>query len=304
MTSSVATRSPQGRSSVRSQRKIPTLALVAPSVIVLVLWMVVPLAMAVWYAFQRYNLLAPDNREFNGIQNFTYILTDPALWISIFTTLVLVASVLFITIGLGTLLAVLFNQDFPGQGIARVLAISPFFVMPTVSALIWKNMLMHPANGLFAQITQGLGLGAIDWFADFPLLSIIIIVSWEWLPFALLILLTAIQSLDTDQLEAARMDGARSLSLFRFVVLPHLSRAIAVVAMIETIFFLTIFAEIFVTTGGGPGLATTNLAYYIYLKALLEFDVGGASAGGLIAVVLANLVAIFLVRSVARNLDS
>ncbi|MEO1447012.1 MAG: sugar ABC transporter permease [Cyanobacteria bacterium J06635_11] len=289
---------------MRSQRKIPTLALVAPSVIVLVLWMVVPLAMAVWYAFQRYNLLAPDNREFNGIQNFTYILTDPALWISIFTTLVLVASVLFITIGLGTLLAVLFNQDFPGQGIARVLAISPFFVMPTVSALIWKNMLMHPANGLFAQMTQGLGLGAIDWFADFPLLSIIIIVSWEWLPFALLILLTAIQSLDTDQLEAARMDGAKSLSLFRFVVLPHLSRAIAVVAMIETIFFLTIFAEIFVTTGGGPGLATTNLAYYIYLKALLEFDVGGASAGGLIAVVLANLVAIFLVRSVARNLDS
>ena len=301
---SVATQSPPKRSAAKSQRKIPALALVAPSVIVLVLWMVVPLAMAVWYSFQRYNLLAPDNRGFAGLRNFTFILTDPSLWISIGTTLILVASVLGITIGLGTLLAVLFNQDFPGQGVARVLAISPFFVMPTVSALIWKNMLMHPANGLFAQITQGLGLGAIDWFADFPLLSIIIIVSWEWLPFALLILLTAIQSLDTDQLEAARMDGAKSVSLFRFVVLPHLSRAIAVVAMIETIFFLTIFAEIFVTTGGGPGLATTNLAYYIYLKALLEFDVGGASAGGLIAVVLANLVAIFLIRSVASNLDS
>ena len=165
-------------------------------------------------------------------------------------------------------------------------------------------MLMHPVNGLFAQITRGLGLGAIDWFADFPLLAIIIIVSWEWLPFALLILLTAIQSLDHEQLEAARMDGANAIALFRFVMLPHLSRAIAVVAMIETIFFLTIFAEIFVTTGGGPGLATTNLAYYIFLKALLEFDVGGASAGGLIAVILANIVAIFLMRSVARNLDT
>ena len=305
MASSVATRPPQGQPSrSRSRRKIPALALVAPSVILLVLWMVVPLAMAIWYSFQRYNLLVPDNRGFVGFRNFTFILTDPALWISIGTTLVLVASVLVLTIGLGTLLAVLFNQDFPGQGIARVLAISPFFVMPTVSALIWKNMLMHPANGLFAQITQGLGLGAIDWFGDLPLLSIIIIVSWKWLPFALLILLTAIQSLDTDQLEAARMDGAKSFNLFRFVVLPHLSRAIAVVAMLETIFFLTVFAEIFVTTGGGPGLATTNLAYYIYLKALLEFDVGGASAGGLIAVILANIVAIFLVRSVARNLDS
>jgi sorbitol/mannitol transport system permease protein len=260
--------------------------------------------MTIWFSFQRYNLLNPEAREFIGIGNFTFILSDPGFWISLGITIILVISVLVITIGLGTLLAILFDQEFPGQGIARVLAISPFFVMPTVSALIWKNMLMHPVNGLFAQITRGLGLGAIDWFANFPLLAIIIIVSWEWLPFALLILLTAIQSLDHEQLEAARMDGAKPIALFRFVMLPHLSRAIAVVAMIETIFFLTIFAEIFVTTGGGPGLATTNLAYFIFLKALLEFDVGGASAGGLIAVILANIVAIFLMRSVARNLDT
>lgn len=287
-----------------SRRQVSTLPLVAPSVIALLLWMIVPLVMTIWFSFQRYNLLNPDARKFIGIENFTFILSDSALWTSIAITVILVVSVLAITIGLGTLLAVLFDQDFYGQGIARVLAISPFFVMPTVSALIWKNMLMHPVNGLFAQITRGLGLGAIDWFAQFPLLAIIIIVSWEWLPFALLILLTAIQSLDHDQLEAARMDGANPIALFRFVMLPHLSRAIGVVAMIETIFFLTIFAEIFVTTGGGPGLATTNLAYYIFLRALLEFDVGGASAGGLIAVVLANIVAIFLMRSVARNLDT
>jgi sorbitol/mannitol transport system permease protein len=306
MTSTIASpsHSPPPEAQKRSRQRIPALWLVAPSVIALVLWMVIPLAMAIWFAFQRYNLLQPEKRAFVGFDNFTYILTDPALWTSIGITLILVVSVLAITIGLGTMLAVLFNQDFAGRGVARVLAISPFFVMPTVSALIWKNMLMHPVNGLFAQITQGLGFGAIDWFADLPLISIIIIVSWEWLPFALLILLTAIQSLDADQMEAARMDGANATQLFRFVVLPHLSRAIAVVAMIETIFFLTIFAEIFVTTGGGPGLATTNLAYYIYLKALLEFDVGGASAGGLIAVVLANIVAIFLMRSVARNLDT
>lgn len=288
----------------RSSRQVSTLPLVAPSVIALLLWMIVPLVMTIWFSFQRYNLLNPDIRRFIGLGNFTFILSDPGFWISIVTTVILVVSVLVITIGLGTLLAVLFDQDFPGQGIARVLAISPFFVMPTVSALIWKNMLMHPVNGLFAQVTRGLGLGAIDWFASFPLLAIIIIVSWEWLPFALLILLTAIQSLDHEQLEAARMDGAKPIALFRFVMLPHLNRAISVVAMIETIFFLTIFAEIFVTTGGGPGLATTNLAYYIFLKALLEFDVGGASAGGLIAVILANIVAIFLLRSVARNLDT
>jgi sorbitol/mannitol transport system permease protein len=176
--------------------------------------------------------------------------------------------------------------------------------MPTVSALIWKNMLMHPVNGLFAWITTGLGLGPIDWFANLPLTSIIIIVAWQWTPFALLILLTAIQSLDNEQKEAARMDGAGPLSMFWFIILPHLGRAISVVVMIETIFFLTIFAEIFVTTSGGPGLASTNLAFLIYIRALLEFDVGGASAGGVIAIILANIVAIFLIRAVAKNLDA
>jgi len=113
------------------------LPLVAPSVVVLLLWMIVPLAMTLWFSFQRYNLLNPDARRFIGIENFTFILTDPGLWTAIGITLILVASVLAITIALGTLLAVLFDQDFPGRGIARVLAISPFFVMPTVSALIW-----------------------------------------------------------------------------------------------------------------------------------------------------------------------
>ncbi|MEE8272443.1 MAG: sugar ABC transporter permease, partial [Alphaproteobacteria bacterium] len=127
--------------------------------------------------------------------------------------------------------------------------------------------------------------------------------SWQWLPFALLILLTAVQSLDVEIRDAARMDGAGPIALFVYIVLPHLGRAISIVIMIETIFFLTIFAEILVTLSGGPGLATTNLAYLIYIRALLEFDAGGASAGGVIAIILANIVAIFLIRAVARTMD-
>jgi ABC-type sugar transport system permease subunit len=186
--------------------------------------------------------------------------------------------------------------------VARLLAIAPFFVMPTVAALIWKNLMMHPIYGVFGAVARALGLPAVDWFAQYPLLSVIIIVSWEWLPFALLILLTAVQSLDRKQLEAARMDGAGFVSQFFFIVLPHLSRAISVVVVIETIFLLTICAEIFVTTAGGPGNATTNLAFLIYARALLHYDVGGASAGGVVAIVLANIVAFFLVRSIARRL--
>ena len=276
--------------------------LVTPAVLVLLAWMIVPLVMTLWFSFQYYNLISPDTAGFAGVDNYSFLVTDPDFWVSLRNTMVLLGSVLVITVGLGTLLAVLFDQPFPGQKIARVLAISPFFVMPTVSALIWKNLLMHPIYGVLGAAALAFGMEPVDWFADYPLASVIAIVSWEWLPFALLILLTAVQSLDHEQREAARMDGAGVVAQFCFITLPHLSRAISVVVMIETIFLLTVFAEIFVTTSGGPGNATTNLAFLIYARALLQYDIGGASAGGVVAIVLANIVAFFLVRSIARRL--
>jgi sorbitol/mannitol transport system permease protein len=294
---------PEAETSPRLLRKVGSLLLL-PSVIVLLAWMIVPLVMTLWFSIQYYNLVDPTTTGFAGLDNYRYLVTDPDFWVSLRNTLVLVASVLVVTVGLGTLLAVLFNEPFPGRNVARVLAISPFFVMPTVSALVWKNLLMHPVSGLFAFLATSLGLTPIDWFADAPLLAIILIVAWQWLPFATLILLTALQSLDEEQKEAAEMDGAGAVSAFFYITLPHLARPITVVILIETIFLLTVFAEIFVTTGGGPGLATTNIAFLIYLQALIEFDVGTASAGGLVAVVIANIVAFFLVRIVGRNLDA
>jgi sorbitol/mannitol transport system permease protein len=181
--------------------------------------------------------------------------------------------------------------------------IAPFFVMPTVSALVWKNLLMNPDSGLFAWIARSLGFQPIVWFTNWPMLSVIIVVSWEWLPFASLILLTALQSLDEEQKEAASLDGAGAFSYFGYIVLPHIARAITVVILIETIFLLSVFAEIYVTTSGGPGTATTNIPFLVYKQALLNFDVGSASAGGIIAVILANIVAIFLMRIIGRNLE-
>ncbi|MGF1563106.1 MAG: carbohydrate ABC transporter permease, partial [Geminicoccaceae bacterium] len=268
------------------------------------LWMIVPLALTLWFSFQRYNLVVPTIRGFAGFENYTFLLTDPALWTAMGNTLLLVGSVLVITVVLGTLLAVLFDQEFFGQGIARLFAIAPFFVMPTVSALIWKNMLMHPVNGLFAWIARGFGMAPVDWLGELPMFSIIMIVSWGWLPFATLIILTALQSLDSEQREAAEMDGAGPFSVLFYIILPHISRALTVVVLIETIFLLSVFAEILVTTNGGPGTATTNLTFLVYAQALLQFDVGGASAGGVIAIILANIVAIFLLRMIGKNLEA
>jgi sorbitol/mannitol transport system permease protein len=271
---------------------------------VLFLWMIVPLAMTIWFSLLRYSLLDPGNESFIGLLNYEYFLTDPAFFTALFNTLKLVGGVLLISVVGGTLLALLLDQPFWGRGIVRLMVIAPFFVMPTVSALIWKNLLMHPVQGLFAWITGLLGMQPIDWFASAPLTAIVLIVAWQWLPFATLILLTAIQSLDEEQKEAAEMDGTPPLSFFFYIVLPHLARPITVVILIETIFLLNVFAEILVTTGGGPGNLTTNIPFLVYAQALLQFDVGGASAGGIVAVVLANIVAFFLVRMIGRNLEA
>ena len=279
-------------------------AALSPSVILLFVWMAVPLAMTLYFSFLRYNLLNPGTEEFSGWMNYEFFLTDPSFLTAMINTLAMVASVLVITIVGGVLLALLLDQKFWGRSLVRLMVIAPFFIMPTVNALVWKNLLMHPVSGVFAYFASLLGLEPVDWFADLPLLSIIMIISWQWLPFAVLILLTSLQSLDQEQKEAAQMDGARAISYFFYLVLPHLARAITVVILIEAIFLLTVFAEIFVTTGGGPGVETTNIAFLVYAQALLQFDVGGASAGGVIAVILANIVAIFLIRMIGKNLDS
>ncbi|MBL4930139.1 carbohydrate ABC transporter permease [Fuscibacter oryzae] len=278
--------------------------MVAPSVILLFIWMIVPLAMTLYFSFRLYRLLSPERSGWVGLANYTWFLKSPEFWQAIGNTLALVGGVLVITVVLGILIALLIDQPVKGQGVLRILVIAPFFVMPPVAASIWKNLFMHPQNGLFAAVSRAFGADPILYLENHPMLSVIGIVSWEWLPFATLILLTAMQSLSSEQLEAAEMDGAKPISRFRYIVLPHLTRSITVVILIETIFLLGIFGEIFTTTQGGPGSASTTLPYMIFKQAIAAKDIGRAAAGGIIAVILANIVAIFLMRGIGRNLDA
>ncbi len=277
--------------------------LMAPAINTLFLWMIVPLVMTIYFSLIRYNLMQPEAVGFIGLENFEYFVTDPSFGEAVKNTLLLLGSVILITVIGGIALALLINDPFPGRGLVRILLISPFFVMPTVNALLWKHMMMNPIYGVLAQVWQFFGATPVDWLTDFPLFSVIIMVSWQWLPFATLIFITALQSMSREQLEASRMDGATYLQQLRYLYIPHLGRSIAVVVMIEMIFLLSVFAEIYTTTGGGPGDASTNVAFLIFKHALLSFDAGVASAGALFAVVLANIAAIFLIRMVGKNLD-
>jgi sorbitol/mannitol transport system permease protein len=276
--------------------------MLAPAVILLLGWMLVPLIMTLYFSFRQYLPLRGGDLGWAGFDNYVRFISSSSFWPSVQATLIIVGGVLVITVVLGVVLALLLDQPMWGQGIVRILVIAPFFVMPTVSALVWKNMFMDPVNGLFAHIWKFFGATPVEWLSQASMQSIIMIVSWQWLPFATLILLTAVQSLDSEQLEAAEMDGAPFRSRFWYLILPHLARAITIVVLIQTIFLLSIFAEIFVTTGGAFG--TRTLSYLIFQRVLESQNVGLGSAGGVYAIILANIVAIFLMRIVGKNLDA
>ncbi len=272
-----------------------------PAILFMVAVTQVPLVVTLGFSLERWNLLRPQRRRFQGIDNYPDVLSDPNFFTIILNTLIITLSVVAATLVLGILLALLLNRDFAGKGVVRTMLITPFLIMPTVSAVLWKNVLFNPAFGLLAALAAMLGLQRPDMLQDFPMFSVVIVTVWQWTPFMMLILLAGLQSLDHDQIEAAQIDGGGYLTLFRYIVLPHLRRYIELAILMETLFILSIFGVIFVLTSGGPGTQTTNLSYGIYQEAFQRWDIGEASAMGIFAIILANIVVLLFVRVLRRG---
>jgi sorbitol/mannitol transport system permease protein len=276
----------------------------APALVYLIVLTQVPFAMTIWFSFTNWNLLRPASKGFLGIdsmfRNFARVLTNPDFWAVVWNTLALTGGVVLVTFVLGMLFALLLDRPFPGRAIARTLLISPFLMMPVAAAVVWKNLLLDPSFGLSAWVFRSLGLPSVYLVESAPMAAIIGIVSWQWTPFVMLILLAGLQSLPTESIEAAQLDGAGPIALFRYVTLPHLRRFIEIALLLEIIFILNIFGHIFVITSGGPGIQTTNLPYQIFLEAFSRWNIGRASTYGIFAIVLANLVVALFIQ-VVRN---
>ncbi len=309
-----------------SNRLLPRL-LQTPAVLLLLVWMLVPLSMTLYFSFIRYVLnslrkpewTTPSISNWRGFGNYEYVLNAKDFWFAIQNSVFIVSFILVLTVVLGLGIAVLVNRSFPGRGIVRVLLISPFFVMPAVNAVLWINMILDPVLGL-----NGLAVGGInalvDGLRDFPILgsffslwpefepisfratqtssyAVIMMVAWQWTPFAVLIFMTSLQSEDESTKEAATLDGASAWSQFINLTVPHLGRPIAIVIMIQSIFHLSLYAEIEIVSRGN---GNKNLPYLI--GEFTSNNIGAASATGIFAVILANIIAIFLLRMVGKTL--
>lgn len=264
--------------------------------------------------------MQPSLDNWRGFGNYNYVLFQAKdFWFSVQNSLLIVGSIIVVTVILGLAIAVLVNRAFPGRGIVRVLLISPFFVMPAVNAVLWINMLLDPVLGLNGIAVEGIN-STIAGLKNAPLAgwffslwpeiepisfratqtsayAVIMMVAWQWTPFAFLIFMTSLQSEDQQQKEAAILDGANAWSQFRNLTLPHLARPIAIVVMIQAIFHLSLYAEIEIVSRGN---GNKNLPYLI--GDFATNNIGAASATGIFAVILANIVAIFLIRMVGKSL--
>ena len=276
--------------------------ILSPTIIILLLWILVPLALTVYYSFQSYNMLDGGSTGYIGWMNYVFFIFDEAFYDAIINTFITVLSLLLFTVFFGFIFASLLNSDIFLSGLVKVLYIYPFLVIPTVSALLWKNLMMDPINGFIAFLLNLFNYEGIDFLNEYPLASIITMLSWTWIPFATLLILTSLKSIDKQMIESAKIDGANSFQISIFIILPNIIRSINVIILLETIFYLAVFAEISIATNGGPGTETTNLPFLIFQKGLQNFDVGESSAGGLIAVLLANFVAIFLINLLRKNI--
>ena len=280
----------------------PQFSLVSPAVLFLILMTQIPVLFTLAYSFSNWNFLRPERTQFVGLGNYLYFVQDSDTLTIIRNTLIFAASVVILSLVFGMLLALMLNRQFLGRGLARTLLITPFLIMPTVTAVMWKNMLFSPTYGLInAFLGIFFGNVTIDWINQFPMASVVIIVTWEWTPFMMLILLAGLQSLAQESLEASQIDGAGPFGIFVYIILPHLRQYIEIGVLLEVLFVLNIFGEIFVTTTGGPANDTTTLTFDIYLEAFKRWNVGRASAYGIVAVILANVITFVFLRIIRGN---
>ncbi|WLR93225.1 carbohydrate ABC transporter permease [Shinella zoogloeoides] len=270
-----------------------------PALFLVLLVTQLPFVITLYYSLQRWNLVSTNAPRFVWFRNFVNAAGDAVFLKAIANTAIITFSIVIASILIGGLLAAGLNREFRGRTIARTLAITPFFIMPVAAALFWKTGVYDPTFGILGWITDDIGIGRINWISQYPKLTIIILTTWQWSAFSLLILLAGMQSFPTEVAEAAQVDGASRFYTFRRLMLPHLRPFIELTGLLVAMYVLENFAAIVILTNGGPAYATTNLSYYVYLEAFSAFDLGRASAFGMISLALAMALTIPMLRVVS-----
>jgi len=286
------------------RRRLPLL----PALILVIVATQLPFLTTIVVSFMDWNALRPNDRGFAGIDNYVQVFSNATTRGAVVTTVVLTVVVVGVSLVLGTLIALLLDRQFLGRGVVRTMMIAPFLVVPVAAALLWKHALLNPSFGLFNGVLTWLWslFGSsnppqIAWLTQYPLLSIEMALIWQWTPFMMLIILAGLQSRPMDVVEAARVDGANALQIFRHLTFPHLRRYLELGGLLGAIYIVQNFDAVFIMTAGALG--TANLPYTIYATFFQRQDYGLASAQGVVVVIGTIIIATFALRVVSSLFD-
>lgn len=268
------------------RRRLPLL----PALIFTVLITQIPFVMSIWYSLTNWKIVPPSPREFIGLENYTRLFSSSERFFreAAVITVIMTVSAVLISLLLGTVFAVLLDRKFFGQGFIRTLLITPFLLMPVVAGLIWKLQMFNKSYGVLNWLLEAVGLDSVEFVSRHPTASIVTVLVWQWTPFMMLIMLAGLQSQPTDVLEAAKVDGASSLGVFRQLTLRHLRPYFELGTLLGSIYIVQAFDHIAVMTGGGPG--STNIPYFVYKRSIGGGWLFGRSSAYSIVVVIAALL--------------
>lgn len=272
-----------------------------PALIFAIVVTQIPFLFTLYYSTQSWNLVRPGSRHFNGLDNYIEVFKDSQFREVAVNTVIMIVGTVIVSVILGLALALLLDRAFLGRGIVRTLLITPFLITPVAGALLWKTTMFDPVFGIVNFVLQPFGVGQVDWVSKFPLAAVMINLIWQWTPFMMLLILAGLQSMPRDILEAARVDGAKPFAMFRELTLPHLRRFIELGAVLGAIYLVNTFDAVYMMTAGGPGVASSNLPFYIYQRAFLGFDVGQAAAMGVVTVIATIVVSTLALRLIFKS---
>jgi raffinose/stachyose/melibiose transport system permease protein len=277
-------------------------AFIAPALIVYVVFVLLPVALAAVYSFFNWNGLSALDR-FIGFDNYVRALTDPVFQGAIFHNFAIVGLSLAIQGPVAIAVALLLNRPLRGRGLVRLLIFVPYVVSEVVAALAWK-LLLQP-QGPFDGVIQALGLGDLRqlWLADQSVVfwTLFFVLSWKYLGFAIILFLAGLQGVPEELAEAAQIDGASWWQTQRHITIPLLAPTIRIWAFLSIIGSLQQFDMVWVLTGGGPVNATTTMATYMVQYGFQRSQLGFASAVAVVLFIVSLAFALLYQRFILRR---
>ncbi|RIJ76696.1 sugar ABC transporter permease [Nakamurella silvestris] len=289
-----------GRTTRLGDRKL-AVTFISPALLLLLFMSIFPLLWALYLSFTDYSVTRDKPAKFVGLQNYVDILTSSQVHQRTLTTLAYVVGAVLLQTVLGFGIAYLISRRRRGQGVLTTLFLVPMMLSPVVVGLFWKFM-FDAQFGVVNSMLGSLGLEPVEWLTRMPnaLISLIVVDTWQWTPFIMLIALAGLTAVPNYLYEAASIDRASEWFRFRHITFPLVWPLLLIAVMFRAIEAFRLFDLVYILTNGGPGVSTETLSFHVYKVAFLGFNTGTASAYGILMVLVVLVMAQFYLRYLTK----